>query len=54
MGVEIKINGATVIQDSTIENTDLDDARLGLEIRAWFVRIVAANPNVTSIYCEKT
>jgi len=54
VGTIIRVNGATVIQDSVIQDTDVGDARLGLEILAWFLRIIAANPSVTKIYMEKT
>ena len=52
MGIQVKINDALIIANSTIEDTDVEDAQLGLEARAWFLRMIGAHPSITKIELE--
>jgi len=54
MGIIVKINDATIISDSTIEDTDLADAMMGIAVRGWASRFFADHPEVTKIEVEKT
>jgi len=54
MVLVIKINDNAVISNNTIEDTDLDDALVGVEVRSWWLDFVARHPSVTKIEVEQT
>ena len=54
MVLVIKVNGSTVISNNTIEDTDVSDAVIGMEVRAWWLDFVARHPSVMHVEVEET
>ena len=49
---KIKINGATMLTDSTFADTDLEDVQMTLEIKAFWDDFLLRHSAVTSIEVE--
>jgi len=54
MTIQVKVNDETVISDSTIEDTDLEDAIIGIEARNWWIAFKRKHPSITKVEIEQT
>ena len=52
MTILIKVNEATLLENSTLETTDEADAALSFEIKRWFLGFLQNHPEVTKVECE--